>query len=93
MSALHLAVHSNSGSNEEWALETVKTLLGHHAQAAATNHRVSQAYHAFLEIVCMLLNGNGLGIFPCNVYKSTRRCLWLSRLIWGLGIHLIWALV
>lgn len=59
VSALHLAVHSISGSklDEECALETVKTLLTHHAQFAATNHQVSQAYHTFLEVVGLLFNG------------------------------------
>ena len=60
MSALYLAVHSISGSklDEECALETVKTLLTHHAQFAATNHQVSQAYHTFLEVVGLLFNGS-----------------------------------
>ncbi len=59
MSALHLAVHSSYGSklHEECALEIVKTLLSHHAQFAATNHQVSQAYHTFLEFVGLLFNG------------------------------------
>ncbi|DBA90727.1 TPA: hypothetical protein ACH3X1_003939 [Trebouxia sp. C0004] len=49
MSALHLTMHSSSRRNkEEEALETVQTLLGHCAQAAAANHQGETRLHLAL---------------------------------------------